>query len=238
MMFFTIPATGGKEENEEMNRYLRGSRVVSGDDRYELRRQVDAIKCHAAEHLHLEMKPPLVVSTKQGVSFLGYRLQGHRIGLNSRSRNRLHHKMGIYTQLLESGQWSEHDYQQHVTPLFSFAQHAYTKKSRQSLIREVESRRAPTASIAAAAGTTTPGTAACRTATTTRRRTATTTLGCGLSWSPSLATADGVGTVNRLSSGFCHGQNETSGFAPHKEVLLVDGADTPVEGHTSFICKQ
>ena len=34
MMVFTIPATGGKEENEEMNRYLRGSRVVSVEKQF------------------------------------------------------------------------------------------------------------------------------------------------------------------------------------------------------------
>ena len=208
--------------------------LVFGNYRSVLVQQVEAIRSYAAERLHLELKPPLLVSTSQGVSFLGYRLQGYRIGLNSRSRNRLRHKSGVYAGLLDAGCWTGTEYRDHITPLYAFAEHAYSKKTRQRIITQVESRRAPTASIAAAAGTTTPGTAACRTATTTTRRTATTTLGSGLSWSPSLATADGVGTVNRLSSCFCHGQNETSGCVPHKEVLLVDGMDVSDEDCTSF----
>lgn len=34
MMVFTVPVTGGKEENEELNRYLRGNRVVSVDKQF------------------------------------------------------------------------------------------------------------------------------------------------------------------------------------------------------------
>ena len=34
LMVFMVPATGGKEENEELNRYLRGNRVVSVDKQF------------------------------------------------------------------------------------------------------------------------------------------------------------------------------------------------------------
>lgn len=170
--------------------------LLFGDDRWALAHQVLEVKRYTAERLLLEQKPPLLVSTSQGVSFLGYRLQGQRIGLNSRSRNRFARKMGVYARLLDEGCWSETCYRDHIVPLLSFVQHGYTKKYRKRIMEKVESRRALTESTAVAAGTTTPGTAACRTVTTTTRRTATTTSGFG--WPDSSTNAAGSGLVNRF----------------------------------------
>lgn len=193
--------------------------LLFADNLTNLWQVVASVEKYVAERLHLLIKPPLVVGTGQGVSFLGYRLQGYRIGLNSRSRNRFAHRLFLYDSLLTEGLWSDDEYRDHVVPLLAFVQHGYTKKYCRWIIEKVESRRAPTASCVVVAGTTMPGTAACRTATTTTRRTATTTTGFALPDS-STETAGGV-MVNRLSSCFRPGRNETSGFVPHKGMTVV-----------------
>lgn len=190
--------------------------LLFGDERAILIEQVREVEHYAAGKLILGVKPPLLVSTSQGVSFLGYRLQGLRIGLNSRSRNRFAHKMGVYARLMEEGRWSEVEYRDHIVPLLAFVQHGYTHRYRKRIIEKVEGRRAPTVCCVAVAGTTTPGTAACRIVTTTTRRTATTTTGFGSCSPVSSAEAAGGGMVNRLSSRFRTDRNETSGFEPPK----------------------
>lgn len=195
--------------------------LLFGNDRATLEGQVHAVERYVADRLLLALKPPLVVATSQGVSFLGYRLQGHRIGLNCRSRNRFAHKMGVYGRLLDEGLWNGTEYRDHIVPLLAFAQHGYTRRYRQRITEKVESRRAPTVCCAVVAGTTTPGTAACRIATTTTRRTATTTTGSAWCCPFSSAVAAGGGMVNRFSSCFRHGRNETSGLAPHRGTTAV-----------------
>ena len=128
--------------------------------------------------LELEFKPPIVMKTEVGVSFLGYRLCRHRLTLNARSRNRLRKKLYTYSAKLDNGEWSEADYGNHLQPLLAFAQKAYSKRLRNRLIHKTgQEPQAPTACFVAVAGTTMRGTAECRTGTTTTPTTGTTTTG-------------------------------------------------------------
>lgn len=109
--------------------------LLFGNDRTALNEQVASVRDYLSEYLQLTIKPPQVVATGQGVSFLGYRLQGHRIGLNSRSRNRFARKMSLYGHLLNDGVWGQEDYRCYVAPLLAFVEHAYSKKYRMSKIK-------------------------------------------------------------------------------------------------------
>ncbi|MBR1834768.1 MAG: RNA-directed DNA polymerase [Bacteroidales bacterium] len=117
--------------------------LLFADDGQLLKGQVQRVHDYLSEELRLQIKPPVIVKTTQGVSFLGYRLQGYRIGLNSRSRNRFIHKMNNYQHLLETEQWSQEEFRIHVVPLVAFAKHAYTKQYRLQLIKSQTARLEP-----------------------------------------------------------------------------------------------
>lgn len=118
--------------------------LLFSDEKTDLYNKVQLIEKYLNNNLELKIKPPIIVPTKQGVCFLGYKLQGYRIGLNSRSRNRFTRKMNTYCKLLAKGVWDEREYYQHITPLISFTEHAYTKKIRRNIINKVENRWALT----------------------------------------------------------------------------------------------
>ncbi|MBQ6754572.1 MAG: RNA-directed DNA polymerase [Bacteroidales bacterium] len=118
--------------------------LLFSDEKTVLYSKVEEIEKYFNENLELKIKPPIIVSTKRGISFLGYSLQSYRIGLNSRSRNRFSRKMNIYGKLLAKGEWSDREYYEHITPLISFTGHAYTKKLRRNIINKVENRWALT----------------------------------------------------------------------------------------------
>ena len=205
--------------------------LLFGDDRAVLAQAVSSVVDYCRQRLLVELKPPLIVAVCRGVTFLGYKLQGHRIGLTCRSRNRFRHRMGLYGRLLDDGRWTEEEYYNHITPLLAFVRQAYTLKLRKRTTCEVTDRRAPTALSAAAAGTTTPGTAACRTATTTTRRTATTTSACGWCLSLSLTPQD---AINRPVSGFRPVAERNERLRAAGEPVLVGGTPVPFEGSAPF----
>lgn len=110
--------------------------LLLNNSKTQLQQQVEMAEDYLSSNLSLNLKPPQIVATSQGVSFLGYRLQGHRIGLNSRSRNRFNRTMTTYTHLVESGDWTQEDYRRHMVPLLAFVQHAYTKNYRLSRLKK------------------------------------------------------------------------------------------------------
>lgn len=188
--------------------------LLFGRSRATLKQQVEAVEQYAAERLNLQLKPPLLTSTAQGVNFLGYRLRGHCIGLCSRSRRRLERKLGQYEKWLNEGFWNEEEYRRHVVPLMAFAQHAYSKRTRRAIMDKVGHRRARTACCVAAVGTTTPRTAVWPIVTTTIPPTATTITGCGWSCPNSSTEADSIGLVNRCLSGLRHKAEQNERLRP------------------------
>lgn len=111
--------------------------LLFGNERTIILQQVEALCRYAETKLFLQMKPPQIQQTVEGVAFLGYRLRGRSITLTTRSKRRFERKYRLAEEHLASGAWSEQEYQAHVTPLFAFAQHGYTKHYRQNVTNKV-----------------------------------------------------------------------------------------------------
>ena len=111
--------------------------LLFGNERTVVQQQVEALCRYAETKLLLQMKPPQIQQTAEGVTFLGYRLRGRSITMTTRSKRRLERKYRLAEKNLNSGVWSEQEYQAHVMPLFAFAQHGYTKHYRQNIIQKV-----------------------------------------------------------------------------------------------------
>ncbi len=154
--------------------------LVFASDRDEIADLTSQIGGYIKANLDLELKPPVVETTKRGVSFLGYRLKKNNVLLNSRSKQRLGSKMALYESLLSKQIWNEQQYREHMTPLLSFSMYAHSKGLRRKIISTVANKRGATEFCAAVVGTTIRGTCGCRIATTTLPTTVTATTVCGL----------------------------------------------------------
>ncbi|MDR2971002.1 MAG: RNA-directed DNA polymerase [Bacteroidales bacterium] len=103
-------------------------------NKYEELKQQLILLHEQAEIIKLTLKPVVLNKTRQGISFLGYKLFPHKILLNHRSKLRFKTKFNTYQKYLEENIWDEKKYQQHITPLLSFVQQAYTKRLRKEII--------------------------------------------------------------------------------------------------------
>ncbi len=89
---------------------------------------------YLAERLHLKIKPFCLNRTPHGLPFLGYLLFSETIRLAKRSRVRFIKKIQKYNDYLESGRWSQKQYQEHVLPLISFTEYAQAREFRKKAI--------------------------------------------------------------------------------------------------------
>lgn len=111
--------------------------LIFDSDRSHLKGIVKAVEAFAKERLRLELKPVLISPVDAGVSFLGYKVYPNKLLLNRRSRNRLKDRLLSYNDYLESAEWSEAEYLNHITPVLSFARKAYTKSLRHSILENL-----------------------------------------------------------------------------------------------------
>lgn len=118
-------------------RYMDDMLLV-GNDREALRRCVVEMKDYAASTLMLSLKPPIFRKTKDGQVFLGYKIMPFRYKLSGRSKKRFRSKLLRYNKLYERQIWNENQYEEHVLPLLSFAQHAESRAFRKSCIEIME----------------------------------------------------------------------------------------------------
>lgn len=86
--------------------------------------------------LLLNFKPVVFETSVRGVSFLGYKISRNKILLNRRSKVRFKKKLRLYNMFLESGDFSEEEYHNHILPLIAYAKKAYTRTLRQRMIEE------------------------------------------------------------------------------------------------------
>jgi len=123
------------KEQLKIKIYLRymDDMLLFSNNREELKQQLSMLR-EKAETLKLTLKPIVLNKTQQGISFLGYKLFPHAILLNSSNKLRFKNKYQTYQNYLDKNIWDEKTFQQHVTPLFSFVQHAYTKRLRKETI--------------------------------------------------------------------------------------------------------
>ena len=108
--------------------------LLFGNSHKEINEYVQAVIKYASEKDELEVKPPIISKTEKGISFLGYVIYKNKLLLNKRSKMRLKSKMNTYLSLFESNRWSEMIFYNHITPLLSFANKAYTKNLRKVII--------------------------------------------------------------------------------------------------------
>lgn len=88
--------------------------------------------------LFLNLKPPQIVRTLNGVSFLGYLVRSDKILLNRRSKIRFKRKMVRYIKNVDEDKWTQKQYMQHVIPLMAFACKARTRRLRETICATIE----------------------------------------------------------------------------------------------------
>ncbi|MBR6757393.1 MAG: RNA-directed DNA polymerase [Bacteroidaceae bacterium] len=123
------------KENLSVPVYIRymDDILLFADRREDIYRYVEEIELIMHRTVLLNLKPAVVQQTQYGISFLGYMLYPHKILLNRRSKIRFRKKLQMYEQYRQSGRWSEVQYLQHITPLLSFAQKAFTHGMRNDI---------------------------------------------------------------------------------------------------------
>jgi hypothetical protein len=85
------------------------------------------------ERLQQELKPFCLNKNTTGLPFLGYLIYPDTVRLAQRSRRRYIQKIKICQSALESGVWSQKEFQNHATPLTAFTNHANAKAFRQKV---------------------------------------------------------------------------------------------------------
>jgi retron-type reverse transcriptase len=88
---------------------------------------------YAADELFLSLKPFCLNQNSHGLPFLSYLVYPDQIRLAQRSRSRFIKKLGRYDQNLTSEIWTQKEYQQHVSPLIAFTEHANAKEFRKRI---------------------------------------------------------------------------------------------------------
>jgi len=96
-----------------------------------------AFKDFTDRKLRLTLKPAALNRSCHGLPFLGYLIYPEKIHLNKRSKRRYIQKVRYYYQKLDSGAWSQQDFQRHVLPLTAFAAHADSRGFRNQVIRRI-----------------------------------------------------------------------------------------------------
>lgn len=93
-----------------------------------------SLKAYSKSELKLTLKPFCLNQNSRGLPFLGYLLYPDNIRLASRSRSRFIKKLRICEHNLQSGIWSQKEYQLHVLPLIAFTQYAQAKEFRKKIL--------------------------------------------------------------------------------------------------------
>ncbi len=93
-------------------------------------------KTFIKENLRLELKPDILHHCSKGLPFLGYLLFPDRIKLMQKSKIRFMKKSKMYEKKLNSGKWSQEQYQAHLNPLLAFIMKADTFSFRKKYFEE------------------------------------------------------------------------------------------------------
>lgn len=100
----------------------------------EVHRQIEAF---ARNKLHLELKPMCLNRCDRGMTFLGYRVFPHRLGLAKRSRCRFRDKLRRYDENYQNGLWTEQETARHVESLLAFVRRAGSLEYRRRTMEEL-----------------------------------------------------------------------------------------------------
>jgi len=123
------------KENLRLPAYVRymDDMVLWHDDKAALLEAGLRFQDFIRERLKQELKPFCLNNNTAGLPFLGYLLYPDTIRLAHRSRQRYIQKIKTYQAALDSGLWTQHEFQNHAMPLTAFTQHADAKAFRQKV---------------------------------------------------------------------------------------------------------
>lgn len=132
---YLSPADHFARETLRVPAYVRymDDMVLWHDDKTALLEAGRRFQDFIAERLKQELKPLCLNRNTGGLPFLGYLLYPETTRLAQRSRRRYIQKFTACQLALESGAWSQKEFQNHVTPLTAFTQHADAKAFRQKV---------------------------------------------------------------------------------------------------------
>jgi len=84
--------------------------------------------------LDLKLKKNVLNQTGRALPFLSYLVFPNRIWLAQNSRKRFINKLNNYTNKYNHNEWTQHQYQQHLLPLFAFAEKASSYNFRKQVL--------------------------------------------------------------------------------------------------------
>lgn len=107
--------------------------VLWHDDKAVLNDTFRRISEYVEVQLQGALKPEILMSTKRGLTFLGYRIFPDNMGLSRQSKQRFIRKFRTLEKKYDSGEWNEAACQRHARPLLAFLGHARTRNFRESV---------------------------------------------------------------------------------------------------------
>lgn len=108
--------------------------MIGGNDIDALRHCVRQMDMFASEYLCLSFKPPIYRKSKDGQTFLGYKMMPYHYKLSGRSKRRFRSKLLTYKKFLDEGKWTQNQYEKLILPLVAFTKHAVSKDFRLSCL--------------------------------------------------------------------------------------------------------
>ena len=108
--------------------------MIGGNDIDALRHCFRQMDMFAFEYLCLSFKPPIYRKSKDGQTFLGYKMMPYHYKLSGRSKRRFRSKLLTYKKFLDEGKWTQNQYEKHILPLVAFTKHAVSKDFRLSCL--------------------------------------------------------------------------------------------------------
>lgn len=132
---YLSPADHFARESLRVPAYVRymDDMVLWHDDKATLLEAGRRFQDFIMERLKQELKPLCLNRNTSGLPFLGYLLYPDTTRLAQRSRRRYIQTFKACRLALESGVWSQKEFQNHVTPLTAFTQHADAKAFRRKV---------------------------------------------------------------------------------------------------------
>ncbi|MBR1769813.1 MAG: hypothetical protein IJ748_05075 [Bacteroidales bacterium] len=109
--------------------------LMAGKDKGSLIDAVKEMTDFSYRELRLTLKPPVYRKSKDGQTFLGYKVLPYRIQLSGRSKRRFRTKLLEYGKLVDNGTWTESTYQERILPLLAFVQHAESRTFRRACLQ-------------------------------------------------------------------------------------------------------
>lgn len=108
--------------------------VLWGYEKHSLLEAFNTIDSFVEQRLKVKLKPMILNTTNQGLSFLGYRIFPRYIHLSQRSKRRFLRKLEDIDNKLAWDIWDEATCRRHADPLTAFILHADTEKFRKDAI--------------------------------------------------------------------------------------------------------